>query len=173
MRTFSAAVLALAASSTLAAAQPSQPGPPKPSLPPPPAVPGYHIAGIHAFLYFHQDGSFDTKDLTAGGVALWNTIIGEGDAQHPSNTMLVKVDIGGPSFSNIDGKVTVVAKAGKRTLAKQVFELGDYFHEHGRVVTVPLIVTDVGCDEVKLTATLSGKGKRGSATAIVPFACGE
>lgn len=170
MRALAVTALVLAASSTLAAAQPAQrrPGPP-----PVQQVARYQIMGIHAFLYFHGDGSFGTKDLTAGGVALWNTIIGEGDADSPATTMLVKVEVGGPSFSNIDGKLTVVARAGKRTLARQVFELGDYFDEHAKVIAVPMIVVGVGCDEVKLTATLSGKGKRGSATAIVPFACGE
>lgn len=153
----------IAASGRAALAQPA-------AKPPPPS---FAIEGVHAFLYFHGTGTFGDKDLTAGHVALWNTIIGEGDAGAPSTAMLVKVEIGGPSFANQDGKVVVVAKAGRKVLAKATFALSDYFDEHARSITLPLLVTGVGCDEVVVSASLSGKGKRGTATATVPFACGE
>ncbi len=153
----------VAASGSAALAQPAAQRPP----------PSFAIERVQAFLYFHGTGTFGDKDLTAGGVALWNTIIGEGDAGAPSTAMLVKVDVVGPSFANQDGKVVVVAKAGRKVLAKATFALGDYFEEHGHAITLPLLVTGVGCDEVTLSATLSGKGKRGAATATVPFACGE
>lgn len=139
----------------------------------PPAPPSFQVKGIHAFLYFHRTGGFGDRDLTDGKTALWNTIIGEGDAGMPATSMLVKVEVGGPNFASAPGKVTVVAKVGKKTLAKQTFVLGDYFDEHGPVITLPMLVTGVGCDEVTLTATLTGKGVRGAATATVPFACGE
>lgn len=158
-----ALVVALAAP---AVAQPAG----KPMPPPPPA---FQVKGIHAFLYFHRTGTFGDRDLTDGKTALWNTIIGEGDAGMPATAMLVKVELGGPTFANQDGKVVVVAKVGKRTLAKQTFQLADYFEEGGPTITLPMLVTGVGCDEVALTATLSGKGKKGAATATVPFACGE
>jgi hypothetical protein len=106
-------------------------------------------------------------------VALWNTIIGEGDAEHPATAMLVKVVLTGPSFANQDGKLVVVAKEGKRTLVKQTFPIEDYFEEQTPSITLPLLVTGVGCEEITVTATLSGKGKRGTARAVVPFACGE
>ena len=41
------------------------------------------------------------------------------------------------------------------------------------VLTLSMVTAGVGCDEVTLTATLTGKGVRGAATATVPFACGE
>ncbi len=165
MRSLAAATALVLALVAPAAAQPAA----KP-VPPPPS---FQIKGIHAFLYFHRTGGFGDRDLTDGQTALWNTIIGEGDAGMPSTTMLVKVELGGPTFANQDGKVVVVAKAGKRTLAKQTFAIGDYFEEGGQAITLPMLVTGVGCDEVTVTATLSGKGKKGAATAKVPFACGE
>jgi hypothetical protein len=157
---------------------PSQPAPPPaPKPPPPPAPPPapttFRIAAIQAFLYFHKTGTFGTEDLTTGKVALWNTIIGEGDAEHPATAMLVKVVLTGPSFANQDGKLVVVAKEGKRTLVKQTFPIEDYFEEQTPSITLPLLVTGVGCEEITVTATLSGKGKRGTARAVVPFACGE
>lgn len=159
---------------------PSQPAPPPAPNPPPPpprtppvAPTTFRIAAIQAFLYFHKTGTFGTADLTTGKVALWNTIIGEGEAEHPATSMLVKVVLTGPSFANQDGKLIVVAKAGKRTLVKQTFAIGDYFEEQTPSITLPLLVPGVGCDEVTVTATLSGKGKRGTAAATVPFACGE
>lgn len=138
-----------------------------------PAPTTFQIKGIHAYLYFHKNGTFGDADLTSGKVALWNTMIGEGDAPAPSTTMLVKVELAGPTFANQEGKVVVTAKAGKKTLAKQTFVLGDYFEEGGTTITLPLLVAGVACDEVTLTATLSGKGKKGNATATVPFSCGE
>lgn len=136
-------------------------------------APTFQIAGVHAFLYFHRSGTFDDRDLTGGKVALWNTIIGEGEAGEPATAMLVKVEVSGPNFASQDGKVVVVAKAGRKTLARQTFALADYFDEHGPRITLPMLVTGVGCDEVTVTATLSGKGKRGAGSAVVPFACGE
>jgi len=155
----SATILALALAGTAAQAQP--------------APTTFQVKGVHAYLYFHKTGAFGDVDLTAGDVPLWNTMIGEGAAGLPSVTMLVKVELTGPTFANQEGKVVVTAKAGKKTLAKQTFAIGDYFEEGGTSITLPLLVAGVACDEVTVTATLSGKGKKGSATAKVPFACGE
>ncbi len=163
------ALCAVVLAAAPAVAQPAASRPAPPPLPPP----AFQIKGIHAFLYFHKTGTFGDRDLTDGQTALWNTIIGEGDAGMPSTTMLVKVELGGPTFANQDGKVVVVAKVGKKTLAKQTFAIVDYFEEGGHTITLPMLVTGVGCDEITLTATLSGKGKKGAATAKVPFACGE
>ena len=158
----------------LAAAAPAvaQPAASRPAPPPLPR-PTFQIKGIHAFLYFHKTGAFGDRDLTDGQTALWNTIIGEGDAEHPATAMLVKVVLTGPSFANQAGKLVVVAKEGKRTLVKQTFPIEDYFEERTPSITLPLLVTGVGCEEITVTATLSGKGKKGAATAKVPFACGE
>lgn len=172
MRHLALCAVALAALAAPVAAQPaaSRPAPPPP---PGPRAPTFQVKGIHAFLYFHKTGGFGDRDLTDGQTALWNTIIGEGDAGLPATSMLVKVEVGGPNFASAPGKLTVVAKAGKKTLAKQTFTLGDYFDEGGQTITLPMLVTGVGCDAVTLTATLAGKGVRGAATATVPFACGE
>lgn len=177
MRTLAVVAVVLCLVSVASAQPAAKPAPPAdpPALArrPPPPPPGYQIAGLHAFLYFHKTGTFGAGDLIGGQVALWNTIIGEGDAEHPSTSILVKVDVSGPGFAGVAGKVTVVAKAGKRTLAKQTFALADYFDEHGPQITLPMLVPGTGCGAVTLTATLTGKGKRSRATAQIPFACGE
>ena len=47
------------------------------------------IAAIRAQLYYEETGAFSDDILDRGELALWNTVIGEGDARHASNSTLV------------------------------------------------------------------------------------
>ena len=139
------------------------------------AAPGpYQVKSIRAFLYYPGTGTFDTRDLVAGKVGLFNTVIGEGGAQGPSSTTLVLVDLTGPSFASLRaGNIELLAVAGGKTLLKQKLQLGEFFSEK-KQVTVPFVVHETGCSPLKLTATLtSPSGQTASKTATVDFQCGE
>src|SRR5919202_6847730 len=64
--------------------------------PPPP----YKITGIKAMLFFEQKGTFSDDILSRPNIALWNTVIGEGDAGIPSNSTLVLVEVSGEHNPN-------------------------------------------------------------------------
>ncbi|MEZ4400820.1 MAG: hypothetical protein R3B06_12420 [Kofleriaceae bacterium] len=170
MKFAAAALISLAVATTVTEVR-AQPAAKPPAPAPAPAT--YQVAGIHAFLYFHGTGTFGSKDITDGTVALWNTIIGEGDAGEPASAVLVKVDLTGPSFANATGKLVVEAKVGRMRLARQTFAVSDFFDEARPQITVPLILTGVGCTDVVVTATLSGKGIKSKRQATLPFSCGE
>lgn len=144
----------------------------------PAASPGkYTVTAIKAFLYHHATGKFGELDVINGeGVALWNTMIGEGAAGLPSEITLVQVEVSGPNFSQAPGKLAVTATVGKQTLAKQTFLLSDLFSEKGTSVTAPLLLYGTGCVEVTVVASLQGlpgKGKAPELKKTIPFACGE
>jgi hypothetical protein len=157
------APLALAVTATSALAQPAiKPAPPK----------TYEVAAIRAFLYFHGTGTLGDEDIAAGDVWLRNANTGGGDIEAPVAAVLVKVDVRGPSFLRAPAKLVIEAKADKRRLSKQTLSLGDFFDEDAGV-TLPVIVTGVGCETVTITATLTGKGIKSTRTAELPFQCGE
>src|SRR5262245_52812574 len=73
-------------------------------------APPFAVAGIQAHLFYESSGKVDERDLVSGGVTLWNTIIGEGEANAPSNTTLVIVELSGPAFlTGTKGSLTLVA----------------------------------------------------------------
>jgi hypothetical protein len=139
--------------------------------PAPPAP--YAIAAIRAHMYFQDSGAVGTTDITDGKVALWNTIIGEGDASAPSSATLVYVELSGPTFANVGGTIEVVVTEGKKKRLKQKLDVGTYFNQ-GTKVVLPFFVYDTGCDELKVNATFTTPDKKKvKKSATVPFSCGE
>lgn len=145
--------------------------PAKPKTPERPKV-GPAFEDIQARLYYENQGAVDPRDLTTGKVTLWNTIIAEGEAKNPSSTVLVEVVLTRPPEADMKATLRVTARADGKTLREVTFDLDRYTRE-GRRLVLPVIVTDVGCDPVEVTAVLT----RGTAVAkrveSIPFACGE
>jgi hypothetical protein len=140
----------------------------------------YEVSRIRAYLYFHDKGEIDTRDMTTGNPALYNSSIGEGVAGgRPTDMLYVLVDLGGPSFVNVDGKLTIEAASNKKKLAAQAYDVGTYFNEKSSGISLPLLVPETPCSDVTLTATLevkAGKGKttvKSTKTAVVAYTCGE
>jgi hypothetical protein len=147
----------------------------KPAPATPPARPAsYQISAIRAFLYYHETGTFDDRDAASGQMALWNTIIGEGEAKSPSDATLVQVELSGPSFSNISGALEIVVSAGKQKLVRQKLDAGAFFAEHSQRIFVPVLVHGTGCDELQVAVTFTSPDrKKLKKSNVVPFACGE
>ncbi len=57
------------------------------------ATPPYKITSIQAKLFYHDKGTFSRNVLAKPDFGFWNTIIGEGDAEGPSEATLVLVEV--------------------------------------------------------------------------------
>ncbi|MDD3294051.1 MAG: hypothetical protein PHG20_05115 [Geobacteraceae bacterium] len=137
----------------------------------------YRVSAIKAHLFYHENGKFGAMDVINGKeVSLFNTIIGAGSAGMPSSITLVLVEVSGPNFQTIPGKLSVTATEGKRTLAKQNVTLSSLFTENGKSVHFPVLIYNTGCETVKITATiqgLPGGSKPNTMVKRIPFVCGE
>jgi hypothetical protein len=137
---------------------------------------GPKITDLRAFLYYHDKGEFDRRDLLAGFMALRNVFIGEGDAESPSGSMLVLVGLQHSSFTvkiltGMHIKLTV--KAPKRTLLNQDISLMSFFSEKSKI-EVPFMVHGIACERLEIVAKLTtGSRELGSLTRTAPFQCGE
>lgn len=137
----------------------------------------YSVAAIHSHLYYHATGKIGPADLLDGkSHALWNTIIGEGEAREPSAAIMVLVDLVGPGFTKCEGRLRLTATDSKKTLLAQTLELSLWFNEGSKVI-LPFLVCGTGCEEVEITATLenlsASKVDIGTLTKTIPFKCGE
>ena len=128
------------------------------------------LLGIHAKLYYPESASFSRDILAEPRFSLWNAIIGEGDAEAPSNATLVTVELRGDPGSYGDrATVRLRAVARGRVLVNRATELGR-FGTNGRQA-VGFWIYDTGCDAIDLTATLSTRPD--TLRARIPFECGE
>jgi hypothetical protein len=92
------------------------------------------LGGIHAYLYYEPLGKMDERDLVSGRLALRNTITGEGDAEAPSRTTVVVVDVVGPSFSSgTKGTLSMIARDETRLLRSETVKLEQFFSEGPRL----------------------------------------
>lgn len=125
---------------------------PEPPPPPPPILKGLRVAAVLVY----ADSTTSTFDiLNDKSIALWNTIIGAGDAEKPSES--IKIILTGKLDS-----LTVTIYNGKKKVVKQTLPVysGDY----------ELYVPNTGCDEVNVRVTKLNKVLyHGN----IPFKCGE
>ena len=138
------------------------------------AEPRLSAKSISARLYYHETATFGEDDPASGKLALWNSIIGEGDADHPTSAALVLVKLGwcssckGPNFL-----VFVATDESGRRLTDSKIPLSAYSSGQ-KEITLPFVVHGIGCATVNLEATVVGPNAApGSATATLPFRCGE
>ncbi len=128
------------------------------------------LVGIQAKLYYPATATFSRNILAEPRFALWNTIIGAGDAESPSNATLVLVDLrGAPGTYGERTTVRLRAVAGSRVLVNRAAQLSE-FGPDGRQA-VGFWIYGTGCEAVDLTATLSLRSD--SVRARIPFECGE
>ena len=131
------------------------------------------ITAIHAQLYYDVSGKFSDDILARKELALWNTIIGEGDSGGASNFTLVTVEVHGKDVPVDAVKVHVVARGNKRKiLAERTIHVALY--DEKTTFFAPLWLYDSGCEAVEITARLVGKGAPTTVVKkTIPFACGE
>lgn len=120
--------------------------------PVPPAPTGLKVS---AYLIYKDSTTSSFDVLNDKTIALWNTIIGAGDAGQPSEQTKIKLT---GKLDNL--KVTIYN--GKRKVENQKLPnfSGDY----------EFIINDTGCDEVKVVVT---KFDKEVYKGTIPFRCGE
>jgi len=147
------------------------------SLRPPPQGGAYRITDVRAHLYYPELGTFDTTNITSqSNPTLWNTIIGEGRAQAPSQATLVLVQMSGTwlSRSKPPRLHTIVSLEGRRPFLDRTVDLSQFFSER-RFIWVPFVVFGTGCGKVRIISSLLDENgaQVQSRVDTIPFACGE
>ena len=129
------------------------------------------ITAIRAKL-FYDDGTFSRDVLSPPAFALWNVIIGEGDAGKPSHSTLVIVEVTGrPNDTSSRVKVELTARDRRqKLLLRHAQEV--YLGETGRYVA-GFWLYDTGCEPIRLSARTVGQRSASTRTATLDFRCGE
>ena len=137
------------------------------------AAPPYKITAVRAMLFYNERGTFSRDILANPPFTLWNTIIGEGDAEAASYSTLVTVEVTGklnPNEPPPARKVEFTATAGGQVLVKRTYDIalgeGGKFH-------APFWLYETGCRPIKVTARLVGQTQPSTMTKTLPFECGE
>lgn len=131
------------------------------------------ITAIRAQLFYETNGKFSQDILAAKDFALWNTIIGEGSAEAPSSSTFVTVEISGKDVPVGSLKVEIIATGNKNRLIQRKLT-GVEIYDNRTKFIAPFWLYDTGCEPVKISARLVGKGAPATVVAkTIPFACGE
>lgn len=137
------------------------------------STPAYRITAIKAMLFYDGKGTFSRDVLAKPDFTFWNTIIGEGDAEGPSNSTLVLVEVSGnPSRDQASPsrKVEFTATASRRVLLKRTADIGLF--SDGKFYA-SFWLYDTGCQPIKILARILGQTQASSKNTTIPFACGE
>ena len=138
----------------------------------------HKITGVQAHLLYEGNGTL-SRDVLKGEFALWNVIIGEGDAEGHSSSTLVYIVVstdGKEIKTNPVLQFSAVSEDGKRVNYKKTFEY-NFPTEGASKVFVPFLLHDTGCQPITMTAKLVEKTVPTKVyqtiTKKIPFACGE
>ena len=138
------------------------------------SVPSYKISAMKAMLFYDGKGTFSRDVLAKPDFTFWNTIIGEGDAEGPSNSTLILVEVTGnpsPNEPSPSRKVEFTAVASGKILLKRTMDIG-LFGKSGKFYAA-FWLYDTGCQPVKISARITGQPQPSSMSKTIPFACGE
>jgi hypothetical protein len=137
-----------------------------------PKVADYRITAIRAMLFNSDRGTLSRDVLREPRPALWNVIIGEGEAEGPSSSALVVVEVSGEPGSYEDARrVELVARTAEGELVRRVVDL-NVLNAEGRTFA-GFWLYGVGCQPVRLQARLRGQPQASTRTDSIPFECGE
>ena len=139
-----------------------------------PSPPPYKITAIKALLFYDGTATFSRDVLAKPDFTFWNTIIGEGDAEGPSNSTLVLVEVTGNSSSNDPSpsrRVEFTASAAGKAVLKRTTEIG-LFGNGGKFYAA-FWLYDTGCQPIKVSARITGQAQPSSVGKTIAFACGE
>lgn len=134
----------------------------------------FQITNIRAFLYYHGKGEFSQQDVLSGQMALWNVIIGAGDADAPSRATLVLVAVKAPSRPDRNfPAVRLTVKYANRTTLDHEVSLSSFANGQ-MTLQVPFLIYNTGCERLQITAALRvGTRVLNSLSRTAEFKCGE
>lgn len=132
-------------------------------------APGAYISNSSVRLWYEETGRLSDNIAPPRKFTLWNTIIGEGDAEEHANDALFTVELHSDGEQNISQPLTLTATDSKGKLLARRVLTGLLTSEAGST-TSALWVRDVGCaGRVNFVAQF-GTAKRSVA---LDFDCGE
>lgn len=123
-----------------------------------------------AKLYYSNSGTFSQNILDKPDLALWNTIIGEGQSGGPSQATLIEVEVDGDGGENVIHKerlTITVQERGKPPITRHTLPIN--FEENGKHFEAVWLY-DSGCLPVTITAQL---GTQPAIRKKIDFECGE
>jgi hypothetical protein len=145
-------------------------------------TPPYKITAIKAMLYYEGTGKFSTDVLAKPDFALWNTIIGEGNAEAPSTTTLVLIEVTGKADSHEPlRKIEFTAsykyylkQVARPVSVKRTVEIGGIGSlDKPDKSYVAFWLNNTGCFPIDITARVIGQTQQSAIGKTIPFECGE
>lgn len=126
------------------------------------------IDKIEAKLFYQNSATLSDNVAMGSGVNLWNTVIGEGDAQEPANDVLIIVTIAADPSSYDDTPLSIEVKGddGKVVATRRL--KGLLVGDTGKVSRA-VYLEDSTCNALSVKASIG----KSTMTLEVPFACGE
>jgi hypothetical protein len=142
----------------------------------------YKITAIKAMLYYEGKGTFSRNILAKPDFPLWNTIIGEGMAEAPSDTTLVLVEVTGKADSyeplrKIEFTASYkyyIRQVARPVSIKRIVEIGSIgsFDKPDKSY-FGFWLNNTGCFPVKITGRIIGQAQPATISTTIPFECGE
>ena len=136
-------------------------------------APRFHarVSTITAKLFYNEAGTFSENILDNPDIHLWNTVIGEGSAQSPSDSTLILVEVEGDGRANVldsaDVLTVTTQLSGKPAVVKHYRDLS--FSREGKHYEA-VWLNDTGCIPVTISASV---GTQRPIRKRIDFACGE
>ncbi len=138
----------------------------------------HKITEVKAYLMYEENGEL-SKNILDTDFALWNVIIGEGDAEGHSSSTLIKVVVandGKETKTNPVIQFTAISSDGKRVNYKKTFEY-QFPTEAPSKTYIPFLLHDTGCQKISMTIKLVDRVKSTivyqTVKKEIPFNCGE
>ena len=126
------------------------------------------VGRVEARLYLHDTGTLSAP--ISPNTALWNTIIGEGEALEPSTSTLVDVVVeGAPGSFDASRKVQLMVASSTNGKVTARMSKGVGVISQSGVSHVAFWLPETGCEPLTITATIGATSKK----LDLPFACGE
>ena len=132
----------------------------------------FAIASIEAKLFYSNSGRLSANILGNPNIVLYNTPMGEGRVEGPSENTLIVVRLQGPPKGDIEApRLHITATTEADTLADQVIEVGP-MNTAGNFYA-PCWLEDTGCEPVEVTVELVNGKERQQRRVTIPFQCSD
>lgn len=132
-------------------------------------VDSYKIGSIKSYLFYEETGDFSQE--ISNFESLWNTPIGEGDADGASSQVLVVVEINGIPETYENRNIEFTAIEGNKVILKRTESIG-IIGENGKI-NVGFWLYNVGMKPIKINSKITGQKLTSTLTKTIPFQSGE
>lgn len=130
---------------------------------------GAYLTNPAVRLWYEETGRLSDNVAPPKQVTLWNTIVGEGDAEEHADNALFTIDVRSDGEQNIGLPLLLTATDAKgKVLGRRT--VGNLLTSEAGNVTAALWVNDIGCAGTVVFAAQLGAAKR---TVSLNFDCGE